>query len=122
GLGGGEDVGGGLYVPWLEPANQRRFKDDLRRTVVRRLSGENVAGFAVADVTTETDASEGALTFPTLPLKDITGATIDAARLSDRPVVVEMWATWCPPCRATMAWLPSLQKTYGDRATVLAIA
>ena len=122
GFGGTDDVSGGLYVPWLEPENQRRFKDDLRRTVVRRLSGERVAGLDVADVATESDASEGAPALPALALQDITGKTIDAARLSNRPVIVELWATWCPPCRSTMAWLPSLQKKYGDRATVLAIA
>jgi len=122
GFGGSEDVSGSLYVPWLEPANQRRFKDDLRRTVVRRLSGERVAGLDVADVATESDASEGAPALPALALQDITGKTIDAARLSNRPVIVELWATWCPPCRSTMAWLPSLQKKYRDRATVLAIA
>jgi len=122
GFGGAEDVSGGLYVPWLDPANQRRFKDDVRRTVVRRLAGEAVAGLNLADVVTEADASEGAATMPVLPLKDISGAAIDAARLSNRPVIVEMWATWCPPCRTTMAWLPSLQKKYGQRATVIAIA
>jgi len=122
GFGGTDDVSGGLYVPWLEPANQRRFKDDLRRTVVRRLSGERVAGLDVADVATESDASEGAPALPALALQDITGKTIDTARLSNRPVIVELWATWCPPCRSTMAWLPSLQKKYGDRATVLAIS
>ena len=122
GFGGAEDVSGGLYVPWLEPANQRKFKDDLRRTVVRRLSGERVAGLDVADVATESVASEGAPTMPTLALQDISGQTIDAARLSNRPVIVELWATWCPPCRSTMAWLPSLQKKYGNRATVIAIA
>jgi thiol-disulfide isomerase/thioredoxin len=122
GFGGTDDVSGGLYVPWLDPANQRRFKDDLRRTVVRRLSGERVAGLDVADVGTESEASEGAPALPALALEDITGKTIDAARLSNRPVIVELWATWCPPCRSTMAWLPSLQKKYGNRATVLAIA
>ena len=122
GFGGAEDVSGGLYVPWLEPANQRKFKDDLRRTVVRRLAGEAVAGLDVADVATDAEASEGAPTLPTLPLKDISGATINPARLANRPVIVELWATWCPPCRSTMAWLPSLQRKYGDRATVLAIA
>ena len=122
GFGGSEDVSGGLYVPWLDPANQRKFKDDLRRTVARRLAGDAVAGLAVADVATAADASEGAVTMPTLPLRDIAGSTIDPARLRNRPVIVEMWATWCPPCRATMAWLPSLQKAYGERATVLAIA
>lgn len=122
GFGGSEDVSGGLYVPWLDPANQHRFKDDLRRTVVRRLAGDAVAGLDVVDVVTEVDASEGTATLPALPLKDIAGSTIDPARLKNRPVIVEMWATWCPPCRSTMAWLPSLQKKYGDRATVLAIA
>lgn len=122
GFGGAEDVSGGLYVPWLEPANQQKFKSDLRRTVARRLAGEAVAGLDVADVASEADASEGAPTMPALPLTDIAGAAIDPARLSNRPVIVEMWATWCPPCRTTMAWLPSLQKKYGDRATVLAIA
>lgn len=122
GFGGADDVSGGLYVPWLDPGNQRKFKDDLRRTVVRRLAGEHVGGLNVADVATEAHASEGAPTMPSLALRDISGATIDPSRLMNRPVVVEMWATWCPPCRSTMAWLPSLQSQYGDRATVIAIA
>jgi thiol-disulfide isomerase/thioredoxin len=122
GFGGSDDVSGGLYVPWLDPANQRKFKDDLRRTVLRRLGGDAVAGLDIADVATETDASEGAPSMPALLLTDIAGSPVDPTRLSNRPVIVEMWATWCPPCRATMAWLPSLQKKYGDRATVLAIA
>jgi thiol-disulfide isomerase/thioredoxin len=121
GFGGKEDVSGGLYVPWLEPANQRRFKDDLRRVVSRRLAGETVAGLDVSDVTTA-DPSDGPATLPTLPLKDIAGNPIDPARLKDRAVVVEMWATWCPPCRSTMTWLPSLQKQYGDRLAIVAIA
>jgi len=122
GFGGAEDTSGGLYVPWLEPANQRRFKDDLRTAVTRRLAGEKVAGLDVADVTTGADPAEGPSTIPSLPLKDIDGAPIDSAALADRPIVVEMWATWCPPCRTTMAWLNSLQKKYGSRATVIAIA
>src|ERR1051325_10413337 len=60
GFAGAEDVSGGLYVPWLDPTNPRRFKDDLRRPVVRRLASEAVAGLNVADVTTEADSAEGA--------------------------------------------------------------
>ena len=122
GFGGDEDVSGGLYVPWLEPANQQRFKADLRKAVERRLAGQTVEGHDISDVTSESAASEGPSTLPDLELKDIAGKTIDRATLTGRPVVVEMWATWCPPCRETMKWLPSLQARYGNRATVIAIA
>lgn len=122
GFGGKEDTSGGLYVPWLDPASQRRFKDDLRKAVARRLAGETVTGLNVADVTSADDASDGAPTLPSLELEDINGAAITPASLNGRPVIVEMWATWCPPCKATMTWLNSLQKKYGDRAVIVAIA
>jgi thiol-disulfide isomerase/thioredoxin len=122
GFGGTEDVSGGLYVPWLDPANQRRFKEDLRRTVSRRLAGEKVTGLDVADVMMVADPADGPPTLPAIELKDIAGRAIDPAALANRPVVIEMWATWCPPCRSTMSWLNTLQKKYGDRATVIAIA
>ena len=122
GFGGAEDTSGGLYVPWLDPANQRRFKDDLRKAVSRRLAGEKVAGLDVADVATGDDPAEGPAMVPSLALKDIRGQAIDPALLADRPVIVEMWATWCPPCKSTMSWLNTLQKKHGPRATVIAIA
>jgi thiol-disulfide isomerase/thioredoxin len=122
GFGGTADISGGLYVPWLDPANQRRFKDDLRRTVSRRLAGEKVTGLDVADVAAAADPGDGPVVLPSIALQDIAGRAIDPRVLADRPVVVEMWATWCPPCKSTMGWLSTLQKKYGDRATVIAIA
>src|SRR3954470_2310441 len=87
GFGGKQDVSGGLYVPWLDPANQRRFKDDLRKAVTRRLAGEKVTGLDVADVASEADVEEGPASLPALELTDIGGRTVDAAMLADRPVI-----------------------------------
>ena len=122
GFGGDEDTSGGVYVPWRNPDNQRRFKDDLRRTVERRLAGEHVAGFELSDVTTGADPAEGPTVFPAIQLTDINGARVDAAALRGRTVIVEMWATWCPPCRSTLAWLNTFQRSHAADVAVIALA
>ena len=35
---------------------------------------------------------------------------------------MELWATWCPPCRSTLGWLGELKKRHGDRLDVVALA
>ena len=121
GFGGTEDVSKGLYVPWKEPANQERFKTDLRSMVTQRLRGEKVAGVAAEGLSGE-DAADGPEALPALTLRDINGQTLSADQLSGRVVLVEMWATWCPPCRSTLQWLKTIQQQHKDRLTVVAIA
>jgi thioredoxin 1 len=37
---------------------------------------------------------------------------------SDRPVVVDFWADWCPPCNAISKSVAELADEFGDRLTV----
>ncbi len=46
----------------------------------------------------------------------------DAVRLSDyvgQAVLVNFWATWCPPCRLEMPWIQSLYEKYKDQGLVV---
>lgn len=44
--------------------------------------------------------------------KSLDGGDIDIQKLKGKIVIVDFWATWCPPCRAK---LPGLMKLYEQR-------
>lgn len=56
---------------------------------------------------------------PSLVLKDLKGATIDLADYRGKVVLLNFWATWCPPCIAEMPSLIELQKKMKDKDVVI---
>jgi thiol-disulfide isomerase/thioredoxin len=50
---------------------------------------------------------------PSLSLVDLTGKKIDLAGYSGKVVLLNFWATWCPPCRTEIPRLIDLQDDYG---------
>ena len=46
---------------------------------------------------------------PDFTLQTTAGETITLSNLRGQPVLVNLWATWCPPCRAEM---PAMEKMY----------
>ena len=96
----------------------QRFQADLTRMIDLILSGRK--DLAQAQAATAGGGEIAAL--PAFTLTDIAGKPLARADLAGRVVLVEMWATWCPPCRSTLSWLGELAKRYGDRLAVVAIA
>ncbi|MGI8335521.1 thioredoxin [Actinomadura scrupuli] len=39
----------------------------------------------------------------------------------DKPVLVDFWAEWCPPCKMIAPVLEQIEQEYGDRLTIATI-
>ena len=50
---------------------------------------------------------------PDFQLTDLQGHTLKLSDLRGKAVVLNFWATWCPPCKEEIPWFVELQKRYG---------
>lgn len=73
-------------------------------------------------VSTVTKAiTEGDLA-PDFELQDLDGKTVSLSGLRGRPVLLNFWATWCPPCQAEMPYLQQVfEEWQGKELAVLTV-
>ncbi|WP_342026115.1 TlpA disulfide reductase family protein [Cytobacillus pseudoceanisediminis] len=58
---------------------------------------------------------------PDFELKNLQGETVKLSDYKGKKVMLNFWATWCPPCKAEM---PDIQKFYtqkGNQVAILAV-
>ena len=56
---------------------------------------------------------------PDFELKTPTGETVRLSDLRGQAVLVNLWATWCPPCRAEMQAIETVYNEYKDQGFVV---
>lgn len=96
-------AGKGKYLPWNDVENRRKFQRDVKRIIEVRLSGG-----AISPTATKATRGSAPRPLPSLQLTDLEGKRFAFSDLGGKPLLVEMWATWCPPCLETLSWLEKL--------------
>lgn len=78
--------------------------------------GSPQAGLRVGDVAPEL---VGTVNGQTVELTDLDGNVIRLADLRGRPVWINFWATWCPPCQEETPVLRDVYEQYVDEGLAL---
>lgn len=58
---------------------------------------------------------------PDFTVKD-SDKTVTLSQFKGKPVLLNFWATWCPPCVEEMPSMVELQKQLGDKVIILAVS
>ena len=66
-------------------------------------------------------AAAGERTLPALALDCLGGGRLDLGRAPGTATVLNLWGSWCPPCREEMPVLQAFAEEAGDRVRVLGV-
>jgi len=92
-------------------------------TLAKHVSADEVvAPSAPAVKPGAVDRSHKGESAPVLAFEAPDGKPVTLAAFKGKPLLVNLWATWCAPCIAELPTLDAAARTAGDRLTVLAVS
>ena len=94
----------------------------LTVAIVQAMDKKTEPGNTSTDTSQQTTATSEGLKIgakaPDFVLKTLTGETVKLSDLKGKKVMLNFWATWCPPCKAEM---PEMEKFYKQKDKNLVI-
>ena len=103
---GASCLAGGIAVVTLMAGYTRRVEADL----------------AKAPATGSVKLLKERVALPPLTATDLDGRPVSTAELRGKVVIINFWATWCPPCREEIPDLVALQEKYKDQLQIIGIS
>ena len=62
-----------------------------------------------------------AAALPDVTVTTLGGEAVNLADLRGRPLLINFWATWCPPCREEMPALERIERKWAERGAVVVV-
>ncbi|WP_040402352.1 TlpA family protein disulfide reductase [Alkalibacillus haloalkaliphilus] len=69
----------------------------------------------------DTDGVEVGDVAPNFKLQTLNGEETELADFRGQKIMINFWATWCPPCRAEMPHMQEIHEEYDDEVIILAV-
>ncbi|MCS6935975.1 MAG: TlpA family protein disulfide reductase [Candidatus Bipolaricaulota bacterium] len=108
-----------FYDAGLQAPGALRREDQINEFVLRFNQGT----FLDKNAQVRRDAEGPYLGFraPDFELADLDGNYVRLSDLVGRPILLNFWASWCPPCRKEMPDLQAFAHEHGDKIAVVGV-
>ena len=90
--------------------------------IVIFLIAAGVVGFFIFKKSYTVSAPQAILRpLPDVVFKDMDGNTVAMASFTGRPVILDIWTSWCQLCVPRISHLIALQKEFGDKLVIIEV-
>ena len=109
---GGWNLWAGLVATLAWVVWRARHNAVLRRSTLQAVAAGAFIVIAAHALRYWVEAEKPSL--PAISFVNAAAASVDLRSYQGQPVVINLWATWCPPCRREMPVLAQAQKEHPD--------
>lgn len=105
----------------VNPAHAQEVVSGRGKLLPMRLAIALLVAFGLAAPASAGEIAAVGKQAPAFRLADLDGAPLTLERFRGKPLYINVFASWCPPCRSELPRIVSAHEKYGARITFLGV-
>jgi len=93
----------------------------LKIMLIITLASVLTMGFAMAGCSSNSTAPTVGNLAPNFQLDNLEGESVSLSDFRGKPVMLNFWATWCPPCVSEMPYIQQMYEEWRDKGLILLV-